>query len=110
MSDTPSNPAANPTARTPKDASLSPVLHDYVVSHGTPPDPVQECLSEQTRAIGGVSRMQIAPEQGAFMTLLASVVGATTIVEVGTFTGYSTLCLARGLAPGGTVIACDVSD
>jgi caffeoyl-CoA O-methyltransferase len=54
--------------------------------------------------------MQIAPEQGAFMTSLVAALNAQTIVEIGTFTGYSTLCLARGLRAGGRVIACDVSD
>jgi caffeoyl-CoA O-methyltransferase len=94
----------------PKDFTLSPELHEYVLAHSTPLDEHQLALIEETSALGGISRMQIAPEQGAFMTLLAQVLGATTIVEVGTFTGYSTLCLARGLATGGRVIACDVSD
>jgi caffeoyl-CoA O-methyltransferase len=94
----------------PKDLSLSPELHAYVVAHGTPPDEHQLALIAATEALGPVARMQIAPEQGALMTVLARLVGATTIVEVGTFTGYSTLCLARGLAEGGQVIACDVSD
>lgn len=54
--------------------------------------------------------MQIAPEQGAFMTLLARAIGATRAVEVGTFTGLSALCLARGLGEDGRLIACDISD
>jgi caffeoyl-CoA O-methyltransferase len=94
----------------PKDFTLSPELHAYVVAHGTPPDEHQLALIAATQALGAISMMQIAPEQGALMTLLARLVGARTIVEVGTFTGYSTLCLARGLTDGGTVIACDVSD
>jgi caffeoyl-CoA O-methyltransferase len=94
----------------PKDFTLSPELHAYVVAHGTPPDQHQQDLIRETEALGPVSGMQIAPEQGALMTVLARLVGATTIVEVGTFTGYSTLCLARGLAEGGRVIACDISD
>ena len=53
--------------------------------------------------------MQIAPEQGAFMTWLARTLGAERVVEVGTFTGYSTLCLARGLPENGRVLALDVS-
>ncbi len=94
----------------PKDVTLSPELHGYVVAHGTPPDEHQLALIAETEALGSVARMQIAPEQGALMTLLARLVGATTIVEVGTFTGYSTLCLARGLGADGRVIACDVSE
>lgn len=94
----------------PKDFTLSPELHDYVLAHSVPLDAVQRDLIEATAALGAVARMQIAPEQGAFMTLLTAALGASTVVEVGTFTGYSTLCLARGLAPGGRVLACDVSD
>ena len=85
-------------------------VHDYAVAHGTPPDAVQEALIAATTALGGVSRMQIAPEQGAFMTLLAQLVDARFAVEVGTFTGYSSICLARGLAPGGRLLCCDVSE
>jgi caffeoyl-CoA O-methyltransferase len=94
----------------PKDFTLSSELHEYVVAHGTPPDDVLLQLQADTTALGDIARMQIAPEQGAFMTVLARIMDARVVVEVGTFTGYSTLCLARGLAEGGTVIACDVSD
>jgi caffeoyl-CoA O-methyltransferase len=71
---------------------------------------VQRSLIEVTTALGGISAMQIAPEQGAFMTLLAKLVDARFAVEVGTFTGYSSICLARGLAPGGKLLCCDVSE
>jgi caffeoyl-CoA O-methyltransferase len=54
--------------------------------------------------------MQIAPEQGAFLTSLTAAMGASSVVEVGTFTGYSAICLARGLAPGGRLRCFDVSD
>ena len=54
--------------------------------------------------------MQIGPEQGAFMTMLASLTGARNAVEVGTFTGYSAICIARGLADGGRLLCCDVSE
>jgi caffeoyl-CoA O-methyltransferase len=92
-----------------KSFHLTPEAHQYIVDHGTPPDAIQQELIEETRKLGGISLMQIAPEQGAFMTLLARVTGARRAIEVGTFTGYSTLCLARGLPAGGRVIACDVS-
>ena len=94
----------------PKSFHLTAAVHQYIVAHGTPPDAIQQELIEETRKLGGISLMQIAPEQGAFMTLLARVTGARRAVEVGTFTGYSTLCLARGLPAGGQVIACDVSE
>jgi caffeoyl-CoA O-methyltransferase len=53
--------------------------------------------------------MQIAAEQGAFLTLLARLLNARRIVEVGTFTGYSAICLARGLSDGGQLLCCDVN-
>jgi caffeoyl-CoA O-methyltransferase len=93
-----------------KSVIVTKALHDYAVAHGTPPDAVQRSLIEVTTALGGISAMQIAPEQGAFMTLLAKLVDARFAVEVGTFTGYSSICLARGLAPGGKLLCCDVSE
>jgi caffeoyl-CoA O-methyltransferase len=54
--------------------------------------------------------MQISPEQGAFMTLLTRIVNPMLAVEVGTFTGYSALCIARGLSPGARLVCCDVSE
>jgi len=94
----------------PKSFHLGAEIHQYIVAHGTPPDAIQQELIEETRKLGGISLMQIAPEQGAFMTLLARAIGARRAIEVGTFTGYSTLCLARGLPTEGRVIACDVSE
>jgi caffeoyl-CoA O-methyltransferase len=93
----------------PKHTPLTPALHEYLVAHGAPPDPVAQALIEATAKLGGIAVMQIAPEQGAFMTWLARTLGAERVVEVGTFTGYSTLCLARGLPDHGRVLALDVS-
>src|SRR4029079_9613063 len=70
----------------------------------------QVALIEETRALGPVAGMQIAPEQGAFLTLLTRLVGARYAVEVGTFTGYSSLCIPRGLPGGGHLLCCDVSE
>ena len=94
---------------TPKSLGLGAELHSYLVAHGTPPDPVLSRLIADTTAMGDIAGMQIAPEQGSFLTMLANILGARLIVEVGTFTGYSSVCLARGLAPGGRLICCDVS-
>lgn len=95
---------------TPKSAWLSPELHEYIVAHGTPPDPIQRELIEETGRLGGVSMMQIAPEQGAFMELIVRMTGARRVIEVGTFTGYSALCIARGLPDDGRLLCCDVSE
>jgi caffeoyl-CoA O-methyltransferase len=89
---------------------LSPSLHRYLVEHSTPPDEVLRDLAEETAALGAVADMQIAPEQGGFMTLLTRLVGARFAVEVGTFTGYSALCTARGLVDGGRLLCCDISE
>ncbi len=94
----------------PKSFHVSPEVHAYLVQHGTPPDEVQRALIEETQKLGGISMMQIAPEQGAFMTLLARAIGARYALEVGTFTGYSALCIARALPDDGRLICCDVSE
>ena len=94
----------------PKSFQLSKEIHAYLVEHGTPPDAGQQALMEETRKLGGVSIMQIAPEQGAFMTLLTRVIGAKRAVEVGTFTGYSSLAIAKGLPDDGKLLCCDVSE
>src|SRR6476661_2220074 len=94
----------------PKSFNLSPEIHQYLVAHGTPPDAVQQALIERTSELGGISMMQIAPEQGAFMTILTRLLDVRRAIEVGTFTGYSSLCIARGLADGGKLVCCDVSD
>lgn len=89
---------------------LTPELYGYLVAHNPAQDPVLADLASETAALGPVSMMQIAVEQGAFLTLLAQVLEARFVVEVGTFTGYSAICLARGLASGGRLLCCDVSE
>jgi caffeoyl-CoA O-methyltransferase len=73
-------------------------------------DPVLEALQAETDALGDISRMQISPEQGAFMTILTAAIGASSAIELGTFTGYSSICIARGLAPKGKLICVDPSE
>jgi caffeoyl-CoA O-methyltransferase len=86
-------------------------LVDYVVDHGSwPVDDVLADLRAETEALGPVARMQIGPDQGQLLTLLTRLADARLAVEVGTFTGYSSLCIARGLADGGRLICCDVNE
>jgi caffeoyl-CoA O-methyltransferase len=86
-------------------------LHAYVVTHGTPPDEIMRDLIEETeRSLPGNAQMQVAPEQAAFLSLLTKLVGARHVVEVGTFTGLSSLAMARGLADGGKLVCFDISD
>jgi caffeoyl-CoA O-methyltransferase len=98
------------TPAAPKSFFLSAEVHEYLLEHGQRPDPIQQALIDATAALGPVAGMQIAPEQGALMTMLTQLIGARRAVEVGTFTGYSALCIARGLAPGGRLLCCDVSE
>ncbi|MEU8434012.1 O-methyltransferase [Streptomyces sp. NPDC029216] len=92
-----------------KTVPLTPDVYAYLLAQSEPRNLVQERLAERTLALGGVARMQVPHEQAVFLTLLAKLTDARSIVEVGTFTGYSTLALAAGLAPGGRVLTCDVS-
>ena len=93
----------------PKSFFLSPEISDYLIAHGRPPDDLERRLIAETRELGRVSGMQISPEQGAFMTVLTRLVGARRAIEVGTFTGYSALCIARGLSDDGSLLCCDVN-
>ncbi|MBX7554403.1 O-methyltransferase [Streptomyces sp. tea 10] len=93
-----------------KTVPLTSEVYTYLVAQAEPQTPVQEGLVGRTRALGAMAEMQIPHEQGVLLTLLARLIGARLIVEVGTFTGYSTLALAEGLAPGGRVITCDKSE
>src|SRR5437870_8865681 len=93
-----------------KFTALTPELYEYLVAHNPPPDPVLRDLAAETAALGPISVMQIAVEQGAFLTFLARVLGARRAVEIGTFTGYSASSIARGLAPDGTLLCCDLNE
>lgn len=89
---------------------LSPELFDYVVAHGSTPDDVQSALIAETKALGDPAGLQISPDEGAFLTLFTRIIGARRAIEVGTFTGYSALCITRGMGPEGRMTCCDVSE
>lgn len=82
-------------------------IHDYVFDNSVRDDELLKALREET-AQDEMARMQIAPEQGQFMALLVNLIGARRIIEVGTFTGYSSLCMARALPEEGEMICCDL--
>jgi caffeoyl-CoA O-methyltransferase len=93
-----------------KTIGLSDELHRYVVAHAAL-DPLVEELAAETRAAHpDLANMQIAPEQAPFMTMMTMVVRPKIAVEVGTFTGLSSLSIARGLPTGGKLICCDISE
>jgi caffeoyl-CoA O-methyltransferase len=89
---------------------LTEPLYDYLVQHGHNADPLLAELAKETAELGPISMMQIAPEQGTFLSILVRAIGARAAIEIGTFTGYSALCIARGLPPDGTLTCCDVSE
>jgi caffeoyl-CoA O-methyltransferase len=93
-----------------RESLLPPEIALYIAERTAPPDDVLVALQERTRTLGRAAGMQIGADQGALLTMLTRLVGATRAVEVGTFTGYSSICIARGLAPGGTLLCCDVSE
>jgi predicted O-methyltransferase YrrM len=84
-------------------------LEDYLSRLGAREHPAQVRCREDTREMGRISGMQIAPEQGAFLAMIVKLIGATQCLEVGTFTGYSALSVALALPPAGRVVALDVS-
>ncbi|WP_261568431.1 O-methyltransferase [Frankia gtarii] len=86
-------------------------LYGYLLAQGRmTSDPLLAELIERTQqVVPEQAHMSVAPEEGALLTFLVRLLGAVQLVEIGTFTGYSSLCLARGLPPGGSLITCDVS-
>ncbi len=87
------------------DATLYQYLLDHSVRESALMRDLREITSRQEK-----SDMQIAPEQGQFMALLVELLGAERILEVGTFTGYSALCMARALPEHGQLVCCDISE
>ncbi len=84
-------------------------LHDYLLRVSLREPDILRRLREET-ALHPMANMQIAPEQGQFMALLVRMLGARRILEVGVFTGYSSLAMALALPPEGLIVACDVSE
>lgn len=92
-----------------KTIGMSDALADYVVEMGTREPAVLARLRDETAALPQ-HNMQIAPEEGAFLALLVELTGARRCIEVGTFTGYSSLAVALALPDGGRLVCCDVSE
>ena len=84
-------------------------LYDYLLKVSLREPPLLAALRAETAKLP-MAGMQISPEQGQFMALLAELIGARRAIEVGTFTGYSALCVAQALPPDGKLIACDISE
>jgi caffeoyl-CoA O-methyltransferase len=90
--------------------TLTKDLHAYLIAHTTPLDEIARDLVEETRTVAADRLIwQIAPEQAAFLTMLTQLIGARRAVEIGTFTGLSSLSIARGLSPDGRLTCFDIS-
>lgn len=85
-------------------------LYDYILGVSSREPDILRRLRDETATLGTVFRMQISPEQGQLMFLLAQLVGARRTLEVGVFTGYSALAVALALPHDGQIVACDVSE
>jgi caffeoyl-CoA O-methyltransferase len=92
----------------PKYVVLNDALYEYTVSRNSDArDPLLEALRTETEALGDIARMLISREQGRFLTIIAKLLNVRSAVEVGTFTGYSSICIARGLAARGRLTCFD---
>ncbi len=94
----------------PKYTVLTDALYEYMAAHRSPDDAVVRELREETAALGDSSVMQIAPDQATFLCILVAAIGARRAIEVGTFTGYSAMAIARGLPPDGRLLCLDISE
>ncbi|MGE8155018.1 O-methyltransferase [Pseudomonas vancouverensis] len=92
------------TART---LNLDDHLYQYLLDVSLRETPLLKRLRDETQAMP-MARWQVAPEQGQFLALLVKLTGARRVLEVGTFTGYSALCMAAALLDGGSLICCDM--
>ena len=85
-------------------------LISYLQTVGYRRDPIIDKLVKETKALGNLAQMQIAPEQGQFLEIIVAISKAKKCLEIGRFTGLSTLCMARGLPNDGKIISIDNSD
>jgi predicted O-methyltransferase YrrM len=85
-------------------------IEDYLIKNSSREPDVLRRLREETIATNPQAEMAVGPIQGQFMALLVKLTGAVKTLEVGVFTGYSSLCTALALPPNGRITACDVSD
>lgn len=88
---------------------LPPDMQDYLLRHGVREPEILARLRDETARLPE-HNMQIAPEQGALLALLVELIGAKRCIEIGTFTGYSSLVVALAMPPDGTIVCCDISD
>jgi predicted O-methyltransferase YrrM len=89
--------------------SIDDRVYDYMLSVSVDESELLKQLREETQGVEW-SVMQIAPEQGQFMSLLVRLLNTKRALEIGTYTGYSSICIANALVDGGELVCCDDSD
>jgi caffeoyl-CoA O-methyltransferase len=93
------------------DPWIDPDVAEYAIAHSSAPDDLQRRLiAETAEKLGPRAGMQISSDEGVFLEVLTRASGARHAVEVGTFTGYSALCIAKALPPDGTLLCCDIDE
>ena len=93
-----------------KNQHLTDSLYNYIVENNPPIDDLTQELIGETEAMGSVSGMLLGTDQAAFLAFMVGLISAQFVVEVGTFTGMSSLAMAKALPPGGKILCCDISD
>jgi caffeoyl-CoA O-methyltransferase len=89
---------------------VDPEVEAYAEAHTTPPGELLERLAEETRAKTTSPQMMVGPLEGRFLAFLVRAMRARRVLEIGTFTGYSSICMASALPPGGRVVTLDVDE
>ena len=91
-----------------KTLDIDDTLLDYIINTGVKESELKKRLRDETKTLE-MGKMQIAPEQGAFMGFIASLIGAKSYLEIGVFTGYSMLCVVEAMGKDAKAVGCDLS-
>jgi len=87
---------------------IDPRVVEYAEAHSTEPDPHLRAIYAETKENFKWWGMMVGRQEGRYLEMLVFAVGATRVLEIGTFTGYSSIAMAGGLAPGGKITSCDI--
>ena len=93
-----------------KNEHLKASIYDYLIAHNPPLDDLLRDLVEETAAMGPISGMQLGDDQTAFLGFMVGLLQARFVVEIGTFTGMSSIAMARALPAGGRILCCDIDE
>lgn len=89
---------------------VAPEIESYAQAHSMPESDVARTLREETQRTMAYAQMLVGPLEGAFLKMMAQLVGATRVLEIGMFTGYSALCFAEAIPDDGRVVTCEIDE